>query len=166
MRKIFLRNLKLINFWFPFLGSGIKIVTVNKERTKFDVSLRLTLRNKNLFGTQFGGSLYSMTDPFFVFILILNMGEDYIVWDKSANIEFIKPGKSKVFTSIEISEKEIKRIKEEIDEIGKSTYFFDTEIVDKEGVLVAKVKKEVYVRKKDWKTIQRDEFVGGNDIIN
>jgi acyl-coenzyme A thioesterase PaaI-like protein len=150
MKKLFLKNLKLINFWFPFLGSGIKIVNVNKERTKFDISLRLTIRNKNLFGTQFGGSLYAMTDPFFVFILILNMGEEYIVWDKSANIEFIKPGKSKVFTTIEISESEIKRIKDEIDKIGKSTYFFDSEIVDKSGVLVAKVKKEVYVRKKDF----------------
>ena len=150
MKKLFLKNLKIINFWFPFLGSGIKIVKVNTERTQFDISLRLTARNKNLFGTQFGGSLYAMTDPFFVFILILNMGEDYIIWDKSANIEFIKPGKSKVYSTISIDSNRINEIKSEIDQIGKSTYFFDTEILDKEGVLIAKVKKEVYIRKKDF----------------
>lgn len=154
MKNFFLKNLKAINIWFPFLGAGIKIKEVNKERTRFLVTLKLSRRNSNLFGTQFGGSLYAMTDPFFVFILILNLGDEYIVWDKSANVEFIKPGKSKVYSNIEISKERILEIKKEIDTIGKSTYYFETEIKDIEEVVVAKVKKEVYVRKKnfDWDT--------------
>lgn len=155
MKNLFLKNLKLINFWFPFLGAGIKIKEVNKERTKFLIRLKLSRRNKNLFGTQFGGSLYAMTDPFFVFILILNLGNDYIVWDKSANIEFIKPGKSKVYATIEIKKDRILELKSEIDNIGKATYFFEAEVKDPAGEIIAKVKKEVYVRKKnfDWDSL-------------
>jgi acyl-coenzyme A thioesterase PaaI-like protein len=155
MKNLFLKNLKLINFWFPFLGAGIKIKEVNKERTIFLINLKLSKRNKNLFGTQFGGSLYAMTDPFFVFILILNLGNDYIVWDKSANIEFLKPGKSKVYATIEISKERILEIKNEINTIGKASYFFDTEIKAPDGEVIAKVKKEVYVRKKnfDWESL-------------
>lgn len=150
MKNFFLRNLKIINIWFPFLGAGIKIKEVNDDRTKFLISLRLSNRNKNLFGTQFGGSIYAMTDPFFVFILVLNLGDDYIVWDKSANVEFIKPGKSKVYADIEIPKERITDIKKEIDSIGKNTYYFETEIKDPDGLVIAKVKKEVYVRKKNF----------------
>jgi acyl-coenzyme A thioesterase PaaI-like protein len=155
MKKLFLKHLKIINIWFPFLGAGIKIKEINKERTKFLIKLKLSKRNKNLFGTQFGGSLYAMTDPFFVFILVLNLGNDYVVWDKSANIDFIKPGKSKVYANIEIPMARIIEIKAEIDNIGKATYFFEAEIKDPDGEVVAKVKKEVYVRKKkfNWDAI-------------
>ncbi|MCB9189740.1 MAG: YiiD C-terminal domain-containing protein [Flavobacteriales bacterium] len=146
--KLFKKYLKLVNYWPPYIGAGIKVKEINKERTRFLVSLRLTQRNKNLFGTQFGGSLYAMTDPFYAFILVLNLGEDYIVWDKSAHIEFVKPGRSKVFADISISDQRIEEIKNEINEIGKSTYTFKTQITDKDQNIVAVVSKEVYIRKK------------------
>lgn len=133
------------------MGSGIKIKNVNKERTRFDVTLRLTGRNKNLFGTQFGGSLYAMTDPFYAFILVLNLGDDYIVWDKSAEIKFIKPGKTKVFATLEIDATAIQNIKNEVDKIGKNTYVFTTNITDVNNEIIATVKKELYVRNKKFK---------------
>ncbi len=149
--KILTKYLKLINFWPPYLGAGIKVKKVNKARTRFLISLRLTNRNRNLFGTQFGGSLYAMTDPFYAFILIMNMGNEYIVWDKSAHIEFVKPGRSKVFVEIKISPERIEEIKKEIETIGKSTYTFETQITDKHQNVIAVVSKEVYIRKKNFK---------------
>ena len=149
-QKFFKKYLKTINYWPPFVGAGIKVKEINEDRTKFIISLRLTNRNRNLFGTQFGGSLYSMTDPFFVFILVLNLGEDYIVWDKSASIDFLKPGKQKVYAEISISKERIAEIKTEVDSIGKATYTFDTQITDKDQNVIAKVSKEVYIRKKKF----------------
>lgn len=148
--KLLKKYLKLVNFWPPYLGAGIKIKDVNKDRTRFLISLRLTQRNKNLFGTQFGGSLYSMTDPFYAFILVINLGDDYIVWDKSACIEFKKPGKSKVFAEISIADERLKQIRQEVDQIGKSTYTFDTRIMDKHQNVIASVSKEVYIRRKNF----------------
>jgi acyl-coenzyme A thioesterase PaaI-like protein len=153
-KKLFSKNLKMINFWPPFIGAGIKVKKINEQRTRFDVSMRLTSRNKNIFGTQFGGTLYAMTDPFYAFILFLNLGEDYIVWDKSASIDFVSPGRSRVNAVIEITEEEIKRIKEEVDKIGKNTYHFSTNVVDKDLNIVAKVNKEIYVRYKKFEKNQ------------
>ena len=87
--------------------------------TRMEVELRYTWFNKNLFGTHFGGSLYAMCDPFFVFILLFNLGKEYIVWDKSASIDFVKPGKGTMRAVFEISPERIDEIREEINQIGK-----------------------------------------------
>lgn len=148
--KLLSKYIKLINLWPPYLGAGIKIKEINSERTRFLISLRLTSRNKNLFGTQFGGSLYAMTDPFYAFVLVLNLGNDYIVWDKSASIEFLKPGKTKVFAEIQIPPTELETIKKEVDSIGKSTYTFETNIFDADNNTIATVTKVVYIRRKNF----------------
>jgi hypothetical protein len=76
--------IRKINLYPPFLGMGIKVRSFSEDHTRFEVELRQKWYNRNLFGTHFGGCLYSMTDPFFVFIVTMNLGKDYIVWDKSA----------------------------------------------------------------------------------
>ncbi len=133
----------------PYLGAGIKIADYSEDMTRFEVVMNLRWYNKNLVGTHFGGSLYSMCDPFYMFILITNLGKDYIVWDKSGCIDFLKPGKGKVTAIFEVSKEKLQAIKEEIDRIGKNTYTFHVEIKDEKGDTVAKLKKGVYVRKKN-----------------
>nr|HAD52477.1 tetrameric acyl-CoA thioesterase [Algoriphagus sp.] len=80
----FEKLIKKINWYPPYLFSGIKVVDYNEEFTYFKTQLKLTWWNRNLVGTAFGGSLYAMCDPFFMFILMINLGRDYIVWDKTA----------------------------------------------------------------------------------
>ncbi len=64
----------------------------------------LSWYNRNYVGTQFGGSLYSMVDPFYMLMLMENLGRDYIVWDKAASIDFISPGKGPVYAEFFIDE--------------------------------------------------------------
>lgn len=92
--------------------------------------------------------MYAMCDPFFMFILIINLGEEYIVWDKTAAIDFVKPGKGTVFAEFRISPQEISDIKADVDQIGKKVFTFPCEVLDSEGKLIAKLSKDVYVRKK------------------
>jgi len=146
--KKFKRLIRLLNFYPPYFFSGIKVVSYNEDFTLFRVRLRLTWYNKNLLGTAFGGSLYAMCDPFFMFILIVNLGEEYIVWDKAAAIDFVKPGKGTVFAEFRISPKEISDIKADVDQTGKKVFTFPCEVLDSEGKLIAKLSKDVYVRKK------------------
>ena len=82
-------KIKLINYYPPYLGAGIKVRNISDDFSTIDVVMKMRWWNKNLFGTHFGGSLSSMTDPFFVFILMMNLGKSYIVWDKSSKIEFV-----------------------------------------------------------------------------
>lgn len=143
--------IKRINYYPPYMGAGIKVIDYNEDFTRFEVEMKLTWYNRNLVGTQFGGSLYAMCDPFYMFILLANLGTDYIVWDKTGAIDFIKPGIGTVRAVFKISKATIQEIKNEVDLVGKKVFQFQTQVVDLEGNIVAKVEKGVYVRKKDFK---------------
>jgi acyl-coenzyme A thioesterase PaaI-like protein len=140
--------IKLLNFYPPYFFSGIKVIDFHEDFTYFKVRLKLKWYNRNLMGTAFGGSLYAMCDPFFMFILIINLGDEYIVWDKAATIDFIKPGKGTVFAEFEIKIDQINEIKNEVDRIGKRIFSFPCEIKDKDGKIIASLTKDIYVRRK------------------
>jgi len=142
------RLIRNVNFYPPFLGAGIRMVSHAEDFTRFEVQLRMNRLNRNLFGTHFGGSLYAMCDPFYAFILTMSLGQGYIVWDKSASIDFLKPAKGTITCVFELSRKELDRVKEEVDRLGKQTFFYETYLLDEQGTRVAKVRKEVYARRK------------------
>jgi acyl-coenzyme A thioesterase PaaI-like protein len=140
--------IKKINMYPPYLGMGVRVRSFRDDFTRFEVELRARWYNRNLFGTHFGGSLYSMSDPFFVFIITMNLGRGYVVWDKSAAIEFLKPAKGTILGVFEIEKDYLEEIRNEVDQIGKNTYHFEADLIDEAGQVVARVSKEVYVRSK------------------
>ena len=143
-------KIKLVNYYPPYFFSGIKVIDINDDITQLTTQLKLAWYNKNLFDSHFGGSLYSMCDPFFVFIAVANLGDAYIVWDKSAKIKFKKPGYGKVTALFEISKEQLKKMKEEVDKEGKKTFFFTTQVTDSSNEVIAEIEKEVYIRRKDF----------------
>lgn len=146
----FKKLIRAINWYPPYLFSGIKVVDYAPDFRMFKVRLKLTWYNRNLIGTAFGGSLYSMCDPFFMFILLTNLGKEYIVWDKYAHIEFVKPGKGTVFAIFSMTEEEINQVRNIVDEQGKHVFEFPCEVKDAHGNLIARLKKGVYVKKKEF----------------
>ncbi len=140
--------IRKVNVYPPYLGMGIRMRSHTDDFTRFEVELRARWYNRNLFGTHFGGSLYAMSDPFFVFILTMNLGSGYIVWDKSAAIEFLRPAKGTIVGVFEVDRERLEEIRAEVDALGKNTYHFDASLVDEAGETVARVSKEVYVRSK------------------
>jgi acyl-coenzyme A thioesterase PaaI-like protein len=142
---------RLINYYGPYVGAGVKLVHMSKDFREARVEMPLTVYNKNYMGTQFGGSLYSMTDPWYMLMLIKNLGPDYIVWDKSAAINFKKPGRSKVRAEFHLTQEVIDQIKEEVEKSTKVNWPFKVLIHDEENNLIAEVDKVLYVRKKSDK---------------
>jgi acyl-coenzyme A thioesterase PaaI-like protein len=149
--KKFSRLIRLINFYPPYLFSGIRVVDYSPDFSMFRTRLKLTWFNRNLLGTAFGGSLYSMCDPFFMFILVIHLGDEYIVWDKYASIDFLKPGKGTVYTEIKLSPAQVGEVKKVVEEQGKHIFEFSCEVRDEAGDLIASLKKGVYVRRKDFR---------------
>ena len=143
---------RLANFWLPFLGAGIRVSKISADFTEIDVELRMGRFNKNYVGTHFGGSIYAMTDPFYMMILIKNLGDDYVVWDKAAEIQFKKPGKGKLTAHFNITKERIAEIKAEADREYKTEPKFKVEIKNEQGEVVAEVNKTLYVRRKDRKS--------------
>lgn len=148
MSNQFARMIRKINLYPPYLGMGVRVRDWRDDFTRFEVELRARWYNRNLFGTHFGGSLYSMADPFFVFIVTMNLGRGYIVWDKSASIDFLKPAKGTILGVFEIGKDRLEDIRIEVDHLGKNTYWFEADLTDEAGVVVARVRKEIYVRVK------------------
>lgn len=139
---------KILNLWPPFLGAGIRLVEIADNGRYARVRMHLTRLNCNLVGTQFGGSLYAMTDPFYMWMLMENLGRDYIVWDKAAEIRFRSPGRGPVVAEFRLSEEEIDEIRAQADAKERHEPKFLVEIHDESGKLVATVSKTLHVRRK------------------
>ncbi len=142
------RWMRWINIWPPFLGAGIRVTRMDDDMRAVDVEMKLTKLNRNYVGTHYGGSLYSMADPFYMLMLIANLGRDYIVWDKAATIRFKKPGKGTVRAEFRLSEQQIEEIRESVKHHHKVEPTFLVEIQDAHGTVIAEVEKLLYVRKK------------------
>jgi hypothetical protein len=149
MIKALKRHMRLfLNFYPPFLGAGIRIKRLQHDWKAIDVEMKLRFWNANYVGTHFGGSLYSMTDPFYMLMLIENLGRDYIVWDKSATIRFRRPGKGKVHTEFRLTEAQLDEIRSKLLTQDKVEPVFLVEVTDESGDLVAAVEKVLHVRKR------------------
>ncbi len=136
------------NLWPPFLGAGIRVLSASKDFRFVKVRLSWRWYNSNYVGTQFGGSLYAMTDPFYMLMLINNLGRDYIVWDKAAAIHFKKPGRSAVFAEFRLSQEQIEQIKSKADSLPKYIFDLPVDVVTDSGEVIASVVKTLYIRKK------------------
>jgi hypothetical protein len=138
-----------LNLYAPFLGAGIRVKRLAPGWKEVDVEMKLRWWNANYVGTHYGGSLYSMTDPFFMVMLIENLGKDYIVWDKSATIRFKKPGRGTVFAEFRLTDQQIHEIKQALTIEKKIERVFTVEVKDKSGTVIAEVEKLLHIRRKD-----------------
>ena len=135
-----------INTYAPYVGAGIKIEHINLDQGLCVVSMGLNSLNKNIVGTQFGGSLYSMVDPFYMLMLMHQLGSHYVVWDKSSHIDFVAPGHSKVTARMKIPSAEIITIQELAKDGGAVFRDYSVDIVDEQQKVVATVTKTLYIR--------------------
>ena len=138
----------LMNFWPPFLGSGISFKVTQENPLVFEVKLKLRWYNRNYVGTQYGGSLYSMADPWLMLILIDALGRDFLVWDKAATIRFLKPGLKHVHAKFEITPEQIRDIREKAINAGKYEPVFTVSIFDSDGQEIAQVDKVLWIKHK------------------
>jgi acyl-coenzyme A thioesterase PaaI-like protein len=139
---------RMLNLWPPFLFSGISVREISKDFRHTKVRLKKKLLTTNYVGTLFGGSLFAMTDPFYMVMVMKNLGKEYIVWDKRSEIEYVSPGKSTVYAEFHLWDEELDEIRREVESSGKYLKWFEVEIKSGDGTVVAIVKKQIYVRKK------------------
>ena len=113
---------RLLNWYGPYLGAGVKIEYIADDWREVRVAMHMRWYNRNAVGTHFGGSLYAMIDPHYMLMLMKLLGKEYIVWDKSAQIDFIKPGTGTVRATMKLS-------MDDLAEIVPSRYFGRTKHV-------------------------------------
>ena len=77
-----------------------------------------------------------------------HLGGGYLVWDKSATIDFLKPGRATVTGTYRVTPEEVGDIREKADRGEKVEPVFTAELVADDGEVVARVTKRLWVRKK------------------
>lgn len=141
------RLLAFLGLYPPYLGAGVRVRRVAPDLSRLEVELPLRPWNQNFVGTHFGGSLYAMCDPFFMLMLMARLGPGYVVWDRSASIDFLRPGRGLVRARFELPAERVEEIRREADQCGKVHPRFEVEVRDAAGELVARVAKVLYVRR-------------------
>ena len=138
----------VINLWPPLFFARIKLEHMSADFREARVSMKLSAWNRNGVGTLFGGALFSMTDPFYMLMLMARMRDEYIVWDKCADIDFVKPGKGRVYAEFIITDQMLADIEQHTANGDKYLPQVVTYIKDEAGDVVAKVNRTLYIRRK------------------
>ena len=142
------RLARLMSLWPPYLFAGIRVLEIGDDWRSARVRLRLGRLNSNYVGTHFGGSLFAMTDPFWMMLAMNTLGREYVVWDKAGEIEFVRPGRGTVHARFELTDDHLEALVAPTRDGGKALVWFDTDVVDDDGEVVARVRKQLYVRRK------------------
>ena len=130
------------------MGAGIRLTKLAPDLKHVRVEMPLTRLNTNYVGVHFGGSLYSMTDPWYMLMLIEILGREYIVWDKAASIRFRRPGKGRVHAEFSITDELVESIKADVAAQGKTERVLSVAIKNSEGATIAEVEKTVWVSRR------------------
>ena len=138
----------LLNLYPPYLFAGVRVTSISGDWRELHVSMKLRWFNRNFVGTHFGGNLYSMVDPHLMLLLMRVLGRDYVVWDKSAEITFHKPGRGRVHSVIRITDEDIATIHRETAEGRATRPRFELAILDEGGDAVATVTKVLHIRRR------------------
>ncbi|MFK4761992.1 PaaI family thioesterase [Microbacterium sp. ZW T5_45] len=145
-----------MSLWIPNLFSGIRVRRFADDWTTATVELHVNVFTRNYVKTAFGGSMSAMTDPYFFMLVMHQLGRDYVVWDTKGEIEFLKPCRGVLTAEFVVSRERAAEIRQRAQGGAKVLEWFETIITDRDGDVVAKVRREVYIREKRRVTSARD----------
>lgn len=137
-----------MSLWLPNLASGIRVRRFSEDWTSADVEMHVNLLTRNFVKTGFGGSMSAMTDPYFFMLVMHQLGRDYVVWDTRGEIEFVKPGRGVLTAHFTVSPEQADDLRRRAHGGVKVLEWFETDIRDASGDVVAHVRREVYIREK------------------
>lgn len=150
MRATTLR--RLINLWPPFLFAGIRVLELDPGFRYVRVRLQCGLLNRNYVGPHFGGSLFAMTDPFWMLLMLRRLGPGYVVCDRSASIKFLKAGREPVYAEFLLTDQQVSEIQDASQNGTPVNPWFETSVSTASGEVIARVRKQLHVRLKRTRT--------------
>jgi len=133
------------NLWPCYRGTGGRVTYIASDWREVRVRLSLSWRTRNYVGSIFGGSLYGAVDPFFMIMLMKNLGPGFVVWDKAATIRFRKPGRSALHASFRLDEAEFGEIRRLLAEQPKVDRTYTVQLADEQGLVHAEVDKVIHI---------------------
>ncbi len=154
----------LMRFYPPMFFQRIWVTKFHKDFRGVDVKINKSLITTNLGDSIFGGTIFSATDPFYALIfgqLMQRKGLKVTVWLKSAQINYLKPGRTDLFYSIAITDEMIAEAETALLTEGKFVKAYPIEIFDETKELCATALNEVYLRNLNFSDNPKKESSAG-----
>lgn len=133
------------NLWPCYRGTGARVTHIAADWREIRIRLPLSWRTRNVVGTIFGGSLYASVDPFFMIMLMKNLGPAYVVWDKAATVRFRRPGRGTLTATFRLDAAELAEIRDLLADLPKVDRTYTVELVGPAGAVHAVVEKVLHI---------------------
>ena len=89
-----------------------------------------------------------MCDPLYMYMLVLNLGEDYLLWDKLTEVNYLKATDEDIYIELRLEKETLNKLKKELDKKKKVSQLFEIEIKTKKTQeVVMTLKRIIYIRK-------------------
>jgi acyl-coenzyme A thioesterase PaaI-like protein len=138
-----------LRFYPPLLFQRIWVISFGKNFRSVRVKVNKSLINNNYNNSIFGGTIFAAADPFYPLLfhqILIHKGYQVRVWLKSAQINYLKPGRTDLFFDININESDVEEIEQILNTNGKHVKAYPIEMYNKQGELCVSVSSEVYIR--------------------
>ncbi len=136
------------NLFPAYRGTGGRITYIAHDWSEIRIRLPLSWRTRNYVGTIYGGSMYGAVDPVYMIMLIRRLGDGYTVWDKSASIRFVRPGRTTLYATFVIDSQTVADIQTELTSLAKTERVFSVELLDAAGDVHAVVEKRLHISRR------------------
>ncbi|MGO1173260.1 MAG: DUF4442 domain-containing protein [Actinomycetaceae bacterium] len=153
----------VMNAWPPMLFAGIRITYISDDARRVRVRLAKTALTSNYVGTQFGGSLYAMTDPFWMLLVKRALGDGYTVWDKRGEIDYLRPGRTAVEAEFVVTDELLDEIRTGAADGAAHLHWLSTDVVATDGTVVARVRKQLHVRRNPAPLLAEEELTASRE---
>lgn len=139
------------NFFPMYRRSTAKVTYVSKDLMNVRIKLPISYKNRNYVGSIFGGSMFSAADPIPMVQLINLLDNDYVVWDKSAEIFFKAPAREDLYADFSYSEEELEHIRQVVNRDNEMEIIKTTLLTNKEKTKTFfEVRKTIYIAAKAY----------------
>ena len=139
----------LLNLYPPFLFNRVRVVEIGPGFRQCRVRVRRSLLTRNLNGTIFGGTIFSAADPFYPVMywqVFSRLGVVVQAWLRSARIRYTRPARTALSMKFELSEEDVARAREALEQKGRYACWHTIEATDRDGAVCAVAEIEVYLR--------------------
>jgi hypothetical protein len=130
----------------------VRVTYISSDFHEVRIKLPLNWKTRGYNGSTFGGSMYACVDPVYMTMISWCLGRQYIAWDKAAQIEFRKPGRSTLYSTFLLQPGELSSIRAELETAERAERIYDVELVDSAGTVHAAFKKTIQIRKRKSKS--------------
>ena len=136
--------------WFPaYRGTGAWLTYVASDWREVRLRLPLSIGTRNYVGTIFGGSMFGAADPVYMIMLIKVLGPACVVWNKSASIRFMRPGRETLYAKFVLDDAELEAIRTGLESSGRIERTYEVELANAAGVVHATCQQVISIRRRE-----------------